>query len=108
MINLLDSIEEVIEKVLLISVHEIRTDSLYELARYAEAKANGYTVNTWTSYKPKAGADGMHHFGFDVISIFMSCESSFSIEIKDAEAEKINTITDLLNLVQSKINSINN
>lgn len=50
--------------------------------------------------------DKTKDWGFDSlddVEIIMSCEEEFDIEISDEEAAKVETVQDLMELVQSKI-----
>lgn len=57
---------EIIEDVLQIDVREIPGKNLNDLARYAEAKRQGYNKNNYLNYKPRNGIEGLPDYLFEV------------------------------------------
>lgn len=51
-----------------------------------------------SSFKEDLGADSL-----DVVEFVMELEEEFDIEISDEEAEKISTVGDAVNYIQSQI-----
>lgn len=49
-----------------------------------------------SSFKEDLGADSL-----DVVELVMELEDEFDLEISDEEAEKINTVGDVVNYIQS-------
>lgn len=73
---LLDDIKEVVVEQLSVSADEVKED-----ARFVE----------------DLGADSL-----DVVELVMALEEKFDIEIPDDEAEKIKTVKDVVNYIESK------
>jgi len=73
---LIDDIKEVVVEQLSVNPDEIKADS-----RFTE----------------DLGADSL-----DVVELVMALEEKFDIEIPDDEAEKIQTVQDVINYIQSK------
>ncbi len=73
---LLDDIKEVVVEQLSVNADEVKED-----AKFVE----------------DLGADSL-----DVVELVMALEEKFDIEIPDDEAEKIQTVSDVLNYVESK------
>ncbi|ADE71232.1 MULTISPECIES: acyl carrier protein [Priestia] len=55
-------------------------------------------VKLESSFKEDLGADSL-----DVVEFVMELEEEFDIEISDEEAEKISTVGDAVNYIQSQI-----
>ena len=55
-------------------------------------------VKLESSFKENLGADSL-----DVVEFVMELEEEFDIEISDEEAEKISTVGDAVNYIQSQI-----
>ena len=73
---LIDDIKEVVVEQLSVNADEIKADS-----RFTE----------------DLGADSL-----DVVELVMALEEKFDIEIPDDEAEKIGTVQDVINYIESK------
>ena len=73
---LLDDIKEVVVEQLSVSADEVKED-----AKFVE----------------DLGADSL-----DVVELVMALEEKFDIEIPDDEAEKIQTVQDVINYIESK------
>jgi acyl carrier protein len=73
---LLDDIKEVVVEQLSVSADEVKEDS---------------------KFVEDLGADSL-----DVVELVMALEEKFDIEIPDDEAEKIQTVKDVLDYIQSK------
>ncbi len=73
---LLDDIKEVVVEQLSVSADEVKEDS---------------------KFVEDLGADSL-----DVVELVMALEEKFDIEIPDDEAEKIQTVRDVLNYIESK------
>jgi acyl carrier protein len=76
MMALLDDIKEVVVEQLSVSADEVKED-----AKFVE----------------DLGADSL-----DVVELVMALEEKFDIEIPDDEAEKIQTVADVVNYIESK------
>jgi acyl carrier protein len=73
---LLDDIKEVVVEQLSVNPEEVKEDS---------------------KFVEDLGADSL-----DVVELVMALEEKFDIEIPDDEAEKIQTVQDVMNYIQSK------
>ncbi len=73
---LIDDIKEVVVEQLSVSANEVKED-----AKFVE----------------DLGADSL-----DVVELVMALEEKFDIEIPDDEAEKIQTVQDVVNYIESK------
>ncbi|MDO9266283.1 MAG: acyl carrier protein [Sulfurimonas sp.] len=73
---LLDDIKEVVVEQLSVSADEVKEDS---------------------KFVEDLGADSL-----DVVELVMALEEKFDIEIPDDEAEKIQTVRDVVNYIESK------
>ncbi len=73
---LIDDIKEVVVEQLSVNADEIKPDS---------------------KFVEDLGADSL-----DVVELVMALEEKFDIEIPDDEAEKIQTVQDVVNYIQSK------
>ena len=73
---LIDDIKEVVVEQLSVSANEVKED-----AKFVE----------------DLGADSL-----DVVELVMALEEKFDIEIPDDEAEKIGTVQDVVNYIESK------
>ena len=73
---LIDDIKEVVVEQLSVSADEVKEDS---------------------KFVEDLGADSL-----DVVELVMALEEKFDIEIPDDEAEKIQTVQDVINYIQSK------
>lgn len=94
--NLLFALRRIYEFELGLKPNQISEENIWELARKAEAQKKGESFETYYSTK-------FLNYSWDVIELFMYLEQALNIEIKDEEAESTKTLTELLVLIQKKI-----
>lgn len=81
---------------------QFKDKNLYDLAFKSDAIRSNFKGDRIKMFKPKIGQDGFADFQYTPIVFFISLEKAFDIEIKDEEAEKVFTITDLADLILKK------
>jgi len=72
-----------------------------EVQRILEEQAltgSGREVKDETTFREDLGGDSL-----DAVEVSMELEDAFNIQISDAEIESINTVGDIIELVNSKI-----
>jgi hypothetical protein len=92
-------LHKLIEEVYDVSIDELPTDIFQNIAIYAEATRTGLPMKNWRNYRIKKDNKGFTIADDLFITLLLRVEKLFNIIILDEEAEKIERIIDLENII---------
>jgi hypothetical protein len=92
-------LHKLIEEVYDVTIDELPTDIFQNIAIYAEATRTGVPMKNWANYRIKKDSKGFTVADDLFITLLLRVEKLFNIIIMDEQAEKIERIIDLENIL---------
>lgn len=96
-------LDQLIEEVYEVTMDELPTDVFQNIAIYADATRTGIPMKNWANYRIKKDSKGFTIADDLFIKLLLKTETVFNITILDEEAEKMDRISKLENLIISKV-----
>lgn len=102
---MLSKMEELIEEVYGYSIHEFPSNDFRDMGYFVDAVKHGYTKTNWLKFRTLRNRQGFSLGDDLLIEVLLNTEKAFNIVIRDEEAEKVTTISDLIKIVNEKTSS---